>query len=58
MCINVRLYHSEAKQLKGCRADIILDFLQAHSVEGVGGVLINSEGCLSWSLRAEVNFID
>ena len=48
---------SEAKQLKGCRADIILDFLQTHSIEGVGGVLINSEGHLSWSLRAEVKFI-
>ena len=49
---------SEAKQLKGCRADIILDFLQAHSIEGMGGVLICRKGCLSWSLRAGVNFID
>lgn len=60
MCVLMCIFtaRSEAKQLKGCRADIILDFLQAHSIEGMGGVLINSEGCLSWFPRAKLNFTD
>lgn len=49
---------SEVKQLKGCRADITLDFLQAYSLECMVGVVINSKGSLSWSLKVEVNFID